>query len=747
MKHNSPVYRAVSFRELLQQKFNLYGHDFEAVLHFLLKFKFVRKVTRGKEILYMVGSKSKENMERFQVDEKYLEMQLERMKQQEALFKEQIKKLKPQFEAVKKASTALDKTRKQRIFMKIKKKIKDIKSLQQKMLFLTNRLEQFRNAQTDVEMKQILEETNKTLEGREDVVGVLQNAVDLNHEMNEGQEQITGLLGDLTEDNDDILKAFNELDVEDVDFNQIDTTGIVSEQTQANMNQKNEENRIIEENQLPDSKELRNKLLNSPEKIKQNGPDPSKIYNIKDVKNFAKKKYAGFGEVEPGMNINQIEPQVEVVGSESNPLSFGQQWKSHKPKDQQNNEDKKNYDQFKREEKMRQDAGDNVEFHGTFRGTNQGTDSLCAPSEMNGEKGMKNLMSSGQMPTNQQTNQPDSRRVKSAMEPNRHVSESQTKTIHSVPDRNFAQGRDPHGTSFVARVIDYGLKWFGSGQKNSSNERELDGKIETQPFNQNENPEPIENETKSSEKKDDVKSQKSEKVQEEIPANDYRVDFSAPPQVLENQNQSPTFEQSKTKEKNLEPKSIEEKEPPKKDWEISEIKPQTQNESEPATEKPKESNINEDSIAPQNSYSDSRMLFNTTMDYIKRPNDQKVGNLSGENSNIKSNTQILTNLKESEQKDFPKPNNPNEIKNDEGNTMVQNLVQLDNEKNQESVLQKQELSEKESPRGTPKRKKSGKSSKKKKSARKSSSKKSSKKKMKFTPWGQKSKNSLKKDLY
>ena len=948
MKHHSPVYRAASFRALLTQKFELYGHDLEAVLHFLLLFKFVRKITRGREIFYMIGSKSEDHLERFQVDEKYLEMQLERMKQQEAQQKQIILKLRPQYEAVKNSPSALAKTRKQGLLIKITRKVKAIKELQKKMLFLTNRLEQFRNAQTDVEMKMILEDTNKTLENREDVLGVIQNAAALNQEMSEGQEQISNLVGELGNNEEDILKAFNDLDKEDVDFNVIDTEGLFSEKktdivhNNNNTNimnhetspNRNDQHRIIEEIQVPKSAEVRQDVLFSPEVANtpnhQNEHKNRKIYKIGDVRTFAEKKFSGFGEVNPAMQLNTTgntnnitntntkntktdtnpvppQGQTEVIDSAHNTLSFGQKWKSHKSKT--DNDPAKNYDQFKRDQKQSPqnlnsdnqgngDAQAGAEFHGTFRGTNNGTDSLCEPSEMNGDKAMKDLMR-GEGNTNNQIGNHErhnrGRRVKSTMDGTRNISESQTKTTKSVPDRNCVPdqnhrtGRDDGDKSFVGRVIDYGMKWFGSGRKESGREgrggecRQFtergegqgqgqgeverrgvqgNGQIRNEKTHSNQNQNhnggnEIRNESQnevraqtqneSGQNVIEIESQKNEirtlqenaqepqKIVEEMPPNDYRVDFSAPIVNLsevENPNtvqpQDPVIQANNIPNQEIITQNI------------GQITGQNQNDNLP-NEEPSQpilieqnqetlnwnvSNIEQNNtviqiiepepilpseIKTNDSYmTQSRLKFNTTLDYIKRPNDKIVGNLSAETSNINTdnilkNDQVLKQFQtpkspvkvtqtELQNQIFEKPVRLTERKSSQGQ-IVHNLVEecleetpftpkqtenqpkqdpltndLDfqishnatletinkasNEKQNEANSGKKNEGKGEDRKerknrdldedsNSQKKRRSAKSSKKKKS----SSKKSSKKKMKFSPWGQKTKNSLKKDLY
>lgn len=182
--------------------------DHNMVLSLLKRFKILRKISYGKNgDYYVIGKKKDEKIEEFNIEKKRLNMMLLSMKKTDENLTKEVAQLKKDHDQAK----LLKSPKIKMILISFTAKIKTLKALRGRIMLMTQRIGQFNNAQTDIEMGNLLKNSNKILEeGAQDSLDVLKDAIHMGTQMEDMQNSINNILHDNT-DMDDIEKMFNNL--------------------------------------------------------------------------------------------------------------------------------------------------------------------------------------------------------------------------------------------------------------------------------------------------------------------------------------------------------------------------------------------------------------------------------------------------------------------------------------------------------------------------------------------------------
>ena len=284
------VFREVEFKNLLSQKLNIFSRDQTLVIYFLKKFKFIKQVKRGRQVFYMIKSLNDPKQEEYELSKKLLEVNLTQMKFKEGLMIRDINRIKQSAKEVR----AVNKAKFQNLLVELKSKLKTLQGLKGKILLLGNQINQLKTIRSDVEMAKVLAQSNKMLEGSDDVMHVIQNTVAMGNHVTEMQGEINNIVvsntGDM--DNDEINMMFNDLDA---GISQIGVKIIEEEVDVKHGNSiKEEPNMVVKKPVTAETDKLvLNPIETSNDKLKMsmdNVGNNQRMFGIDDVKEYMKAK-------------------------------------------------------------------------------------------------------------------------------------------------------------------------------------------------------------------------------------------------------------------------------------------------------------------------------------------------------------------------------------------------------------------------------------------------------------------------
>ena len=279
---NQRVFQEQEFKDFLSEKFEISNPDRKMIMHFLRKFNFVRRVKRHKRIFYIVGEKRDQKVENFEVDQKLLALGLAKMIQKEQTLKEEFKNL------YKKAKTIKEKNRIKSIKIECIAKAKILNRLKGKITMIRNQIDLAQTAQDDVNMKNLIQETQIDPTILEDAVDTIQQGVTIQQEIRDQQQILGQVINQSNEDQEDILAMFNDLDgegniTEDFEKNYKDSVMKLEVSARKKVEQSPE---------FVNKSELKQDLYSEPSTVKKD----KGILGIEDVKQFHQEKYGKLEE-------------------------------------------------------------------------------------------------------------------------------------------------------------------------------------------------------------------------------------------------------------------------------------------------------------------------------------------------------------------------------------------------------------------------------------------------------------------
>lgn len=281
-------------KDLLEEKFGIQGSDRRLILYFLEKFKFIRKIKRGKNIFYIIGEKKNEKQENIEINVKVMEMGIMQMLQKKESLSDEIK------ETMKKIKDPVYKMKIKTLKMDCVAKARVVKSLKKKIILMQNRVDQSKSIMDDVGMADLMQDTNIDPSIYEDVQDVLQTGVDIQNEIKHYTNEISGILNNATQVDDDLEKMFNTLDEEGETDNQLDE---LIENSKIKLKNTNKGDSGVKIADFETDGKLQKDLLESDNKEKQ---DTNKILDINDVKKYHEEKYGQEVEENKVMSKNRL---------------------------------------------------------------------------------------------------------------------------------------------------------------------------------------------------------------------------------------------------------------------------------------------------------------------------------------------------------------------------------------------------------------------------------------------------------
>jgi hypothetical protein len=302
---NQRVLRRVELKDLLEEKFGIQGSDRRLILFFLEKFQFIRKIKRGKNVFYIIGEKKAEKEENIEINIKVMEMGIIQMIQKKETLTEEIKqnmdKIKdPSFQQ-KAKNLKMDCLAKARV----------VKSLKNKIILMQNRVTQSKNIKDDVGMADIMQKTNIDPTVYEEVQEVLQTGIDIQNEIRHHTNEISGILNNATQMDEDLEKMFNTLD------NEGETDDKLEEMIQKSKIKLKDTNLDVSGVKIEDfesEQKLKNDLLMS----NVEKTDTNRVFDINDVKKYHEDK---FGEaIEQNENKVLANDRLLVFNNKENGL-------------------------------------------------------------------------------------------------------------------------------------------------------------------------------------------------------------------------------------------------------------------------------------------------------------------------------------------------------------------------------------------------------------------------------------------
>jgi hypothetical protein len=320
---------------LLKDKFNMKNPDLVMILHFLVKFKFIRKSVKKNNIFYIVGETRDEKVENYEIEMKIMKMGMKRMIQKKEILADEVKNI------IKHVKTIPNENLKKKLKLKCVAKAKIVNKLKKQILVIQTRINQSSNMQDDVNMMRLMKETALDPSQMDEVRDVLEDQMNMQKEMNDQQAQLQDILdmGQNQNNEDDVLNQM---------FNALDTMGEANEEFENIYNQ----SKIIASKK---TEEIDTKVLDPKKNIKEevkedNTPEPlpkqkseNKIYGIDDVVQYHEQKH---GKIEPEQKeIVYNQNRTLVFNSKKNGLrnekptgkSFGDYKKQKSMKEQVNN--------------------------------------------------------------------------------------------------------------------------------------------------------------------------------------------------------------------------------------------------------------------------------------------------------------------------------------------------------------------------------------------------------------------------
>lgn len=185
--------------------------DHDMIISILKKFKIIRKVSSCQNNnYYIIGRKTDEKIEEFNLEKKKLNVMLKSMNKQDENLTKEVAHLKKDIEQAKILKSPKVKV----MLISFSAKVKTLKALRGRIMLMTQKIGQFKNAQTDIEMGNLLKDNNKILEeGGKDSLDIIKNTIDIGTKMQDMQNFLKDIVTNNTQ-MDDIDKMFNELNDE-----------------------------------------------------------------------------------------------------------------------------------------------------------------------------------------------------------------------------------------------------------------------------------------------------------------------------------------------------------------------------------------------------------------------------------------------------------------------------------------------------------------------------------------------------
>ena len=285
---------------LLSERFQLTHPSKSLVLHFLRKFKFLRKIVRKEKTFYNIGDRKDANTEEHEVDLKLMEIGLGKMISKKDALVEEVKQL------FKKAKSTEDKLSSKKLKMECVTKGKIVSKLKKQIALMESKVNQMASIKDDVEMMKVMKDTQLDPTQLETVTAELNNNLNIQREIREQQEQLSTILQSATEPADDMLdQMFNALDEQGVPDENFDR---VYEESGMKIKKSSIEREGVV-NEFQSDRNLEQDLLESKETIKSR---EKKIYGIDDVVRYQRQKTGHFIE----------EEALEVVDDQNRTLIF-----------------------------------------------------------------------------------------------------------------------------------------------------------------------------------------------------------------------------------------------------------------------------------------------------------------------------------------------------------------------------------------------------------------------------------------
>lgn len=479
------VLKKKELSELLEEKFGVKGTDRKVMMHFLLKFQFVRRVKRDKNVFYIIGEKKSEKAEDVEINVRIMEMGLRRMETKQVALSQEVRSIKARVKGVR------EEREKKQLMMECVAKAKVVHSIKKKMLLLQNRIEQYKGVAEDIGMGRLIQGTPLDVDMLHEAREIIQDGVQIQQEIGQVTSSINMIIGQTQAKDEDLEQIYAAMgsdgepnaDFEDLlEKSGIKVTGPVREQRATR--------EPLKEPQLAQfatDTNLERDLLESKDKMEE-GP---KILGIEDVKRYQQEKFGehtGREEVAEGkvlvFNGGQNGLRREGPGG----ASFGE-YKRQKASDGEG------------QPGQRGAENDLMEFEDTFKGTHKQSSSARGLSEFTINKTVSNL-----------DQRPDAKNVGSLAD------NKATSNITYENRKAKSHERQQEQTGFFSKIKEKVSKVFASGKK----------------------------ETLDSNKQDQKTSGRREDSKE--PENDYAVDFTEQRQPEETPGQrEPRREAKKSK--------------------------------------------------------------------------------------------------------------------------------------------------------------------------------------------------------